>query len=66
MCAPPSGKREIVFLVITLFSSLSLPPSLIPIPGALGPFMLKSSSFGETPIPVCSCGAGGLLIARAL
>ena len=35
------------------------PPSLIPRPGALGPFMLTSSSFGETSVPVCSCGAGG-------
>ena len=29
-------------------------------------FMLTSSSFGETPVPVCSCGAGALLVVRAL
>ena len=34
--------------------------------GALGPFMLTSSSFGETPMPVCSCGVGALLKAQAL
>ena len=40
--------------------------SLIPRLGALGSFMLTSSSFAETPVPVCSCGAGALLVARAL
>ena len=25
-----------------------------------------SSSFGETPVPVCSCGEGALLVARVL
>ena len=35
------------------------PPSLIPKPGALGPFKLTNSSLVETPVPVCSFGAGG-------
>ena len=67
-----SRLRRSGFMNLFIFSELKYrslcmhPPSLIPRPRALGPFMLTSLSFGETPVPVCSCGAGALLVAQAL
>ena len=41
-------------------------PSLIRRLRALESFMSTSSSFSEMPVPLCSCGAGALLVAQEL